>query len=184
MSTTEASIPNSQRTPTPEAGQRLRWGLQCTTILAVIWLALTGLDALMLGALTAAIAGIYGAWLVPGLPHRWRPLRLFGFTGYFLWTSIAGGIDVAGRALRPQLNIHPTWLRYRLSLPRGQPRTLMVSMLSLLPGTLSAELQDDDILLVHALDGSDAKATRNSVAELERRLAWFFSLPVPEGDGR
>lgn len=177
-------IPRSHRLPTPERAQRLLWGLQCTLILAVIWLALTGLDALPLGALTATIAGAFGAWMVPGLPHRWRPLRLFGFTGYFLRTSIAGGLDVAGRALRPQLTIHPTWLRYRLSLPRGQPRTLMISMLSLLPGTLSAELQDDDILLVHALDGSDAQATRESVTELERKLAWFFSLPEPEGDGR
>lgn len=170
--------------PTPGIGQRLLWGVQCAVILAVIWLALTGFDALLLGGLTATVGAIFGAWVVPGRPHVWRPLRLFRFTRYFLWTSLAGGLDVAWRALQPRLAIHPTWLRYRLSLPRGQPRTLMVSMLSLLPGTLSAELQDDDILLVHALDGSDEQATRSGVAKLEQELAWFFSLPAPEGDGR
>lgn len=174
----------SQRTPTPTAGQRALWAAQCAVILAVIWLALTGLDALTLGAMTAVIGGIFGAWVAPGRPHTWRPLRLFRFTRYFLWTSLAGGLDVAWRALQPRMAIHPTWLRYRLSLPPGQPRTLMVSMLSLMPGTLSAELQDDDMLLVHALDGSDEQATRNSVGKLEQELAWFFSLPLPEGDGR
>ncbi len=176
--------PASQRIPKPDAAQRLLWGAQCSVILAVIWLALTGLGNLLLGALTAIIGGAVGAWVVPGRPHPWRPLRLFRFTRYFLWTSIAGGLDVAWRALQPRMTIHPTWLRYRLSLPPGQPRTLMVSILSLMPGTLSAELQDDDILLIHALDGSDEQATRSSVTSLEQELAWFFSLPEPQGDGR
>jgi len=176
--------PASQRIPKPNAEQRLLWAAQCSVILAMIWLALTGLDALLLGALTATVGGIFGTWVVPGRPHAWRPLRLFRFTGYFLWTSFAGGLDVAWRALQPRPAIHPTWLRYRLSLPPGQPRTLMVSMLSLLPGTLSAELQEDDMLLVHALDGSDEQATRDSVTRLEQELAWFFSLPTPQGEGR
>lgn len=174
----------SQQIPTPNAGQRLLWGVQCGVILAVIWLALSGFDALLIGVVTVAVGALFGTWVVPGRPHAWRPLRLFRFTRYFLWSSFAGGLDVAWRALQPRLTIHPTWLRYRLSLPPGQPRTLMVSMLSLLPGTLSAELQDDDILLVHALDGSDEQATRASVARLEQELAWFFSLPAPAGEGQ
>lgn len=175
---------SSQQIPTPNTGQRLLWGVQCAVILAVIWLALTGFDELLLGAVAAAVGALFGTWVVPGRPHPWRPLRLFRFTRYFLWASLAGGLDVAWRALQRRPAIHPTWLCYRLSLPRGQPRTLMVSMLSLLPGTLSADLRDDDILLVHALDGSDEAATREGIARLEQELAWFFSLPAPEGDGR
>lgn len=174
----------SQRVPRPDPQQRLLWAAQCSVILAVIWLALTGFDALLLGALTAIVGGAFGAWMVPGRPQPWRPLRLFRFSRYFLWTSMAGGLDVAWRALQPRMNLHPAWLRYRLSLPPGQPRTLMVSILSLMPGTLSAELEADDILLVHVLDGSHAEAARQDVANLERELAWFFSLPPPEGEGR
>jgi multicomponent Na+:H+ antiporter subunit E len=170
--------------PTPDPGQRLLWGGQCAAILAVIWLALTGFDSLPLGALAAAVGALVGAWMVPGLPQPWRPLRLFRFALFFIRTSVVGGLDVAWRAVQRRPALHPTWLRYRLSLPAGQPRTLMVSMLSLLPGTLSAELQDDGMLLVHALDGSDEPATRSSVARLEQELAWFFSLPAPAGDGR
>ncbi|MCC5886022.1 MAG: Na+/H+ antiporter subunit E [Gammaproteobacteria bacterium] len=179
-----AKTPASQRIPKPNAGQRLLWSAQCSVILAVIWLALTGFDALLLGAIAAVIGGVFGAWMVPGLPHAWRPLRLFRFSRYFIWTSIAGGIDVAWQALQPRMDIRPAWLRYRLSLPPGQPRTLMVSILSLMPGTLSAELQADNMLLVHVLDGGNEDQARSSVADLERELAWFFSLPAPEGEGR
>jgi len=180
----DTTTPANPRMPQPNAAQRLLWGAQCCVILAVIWVALTGLDALLIGGLSAVIAALFGAWMVPGLPHAWRPLRLFRFTRYFLWTSMTGGLDVAWRAMQPRMAIHPSWLRYRLSLPPGQPRTLMVSILSLMPGTLGAELQDDGTLLIHALDGSDEQATRDSVASLEWELAWFFSLPAPEGDGR
>jgi multicomponent Na+:H+ antiporter subunit E len=55
----------------------------------------------------------------------------------------ARGLDVAWRALHPALPIEPQFQRFRLHLPEGQPRTLMVSVLSLMPGTLSAELEDD-----------------------------------------
>lgn len=182
MTARSNTTPPSQRIPTPEGGQRVVWGVQCAVILAVIWLALTGLDALLLGVATVTLGGVAGAWVVPGMPHPWRPLRLVRFTGFFLWTSLAGGFDVAWRAMHPRLAIAPGWLRYRLDLPPGQPRTLMVSIMSLLPGTLSADLESDNVLLVHALMAEDRDAVRATVIRLEREIAWFFSLPQPKAD--
>ncbi|TVS14661.1 MAG: cation transporter [Gammaproteobacteria bacterium] len=184
VTTDSATTPPSQRIPTPSGRARLLWGVQCAVILGVIWLALTGVDALILGAITVIVGGTAGAWAVPGMPYPWRPLRLFRFAGFFLWSSISGGFDVAWRALHPRLAIDPRWMRYRLELPAGQPRTLMVSIMSLLPGTLSADLESDNVLLVHALMGSDPDAVRANVAQLEREIAWFFSLPEPSGEGR
>jgi hypothetical protein len=50
----------------------------------------------------------------------------------------------------------------------------MVSGLSLMPGTLSAELEEDATsLVVHALTGS----AMASVATLQARIRWLFGLP-------
>lgn len=182
MRSSSPDTPPSQLIPTPQGGQRLLWGAQCAIILAVIWLALTGFDALALGALTVLLGGAAGAWLVPGMPYPWRPLRLLRFTGFFLLSSLQGGFDVAWRALHPRLAIEPGWLRYRLTLPAGQPRTLMVSIMSLLPGTLSADLESDNTLLIHALVADDLNAVRETTLRLEQEIAWFFSLPEPRGD--
>jgi len=174
-------VNDSQRIPQPDRGQLWGWGLQCAFILAVIWLTLTGFDALLLGLITAALGGAFGALVVPGYPYTWRPLRLVRFLAYFLRESVAGGFDVAWRALNPRLGIQPGWLRYPLSLPHGQPRTLMVSILSLVPGTLCVDLEADDTLLVHALLDEDPAATFATVQRLEREIAWFFSLTGPDG---
>ncbi len=173
-------VNDSQQIPLPDRRQRWGWGLQCAVILAVIWLSLTGLDALLLGVITAALGGVFGALVVPGHPYTWRPLRLLRFLVYFLKESIAGGFDVAWRALHPRLEVRPGWLRYPLTLPAGQPRTLMVSILSLVPGTLSVDLEANDSLLVHALLDEDPAATLATVKRLEHEIAWFFSLAGPD----
>ncbi|MDZ7826958.1 MAG: Na+/H+ antiporter subunit E [Gammaproteobacteria bacterium] len=182
-SATEKPHDRSQPATGPDRRQRWIWGLQITCILAVIWLALTGLEAWLLGLVTVTVAGFTGAVLVPGRPYPWRPARLVRFTAFFLYWSIRGGLDVARRALAPGLPISPRWLRYRIALPPGQPRTLLVSILSLLPGTLSADLEEADLLVVHALTGEDSASVRRNVHRLESEVAWFFSLPEPDCAG-
>ena len=79
-------------------------------------------------------------------------------------------LDVAQRALGPQLAISPRLLRYRLRLPDRLPRVALLNIMSLLPGTLSAALEGDD-LLVHVLDGegdtlAELQALEQQVARL------------------
>jgi multicomponent Na+:H+ antiporter subunit E len=130
--------------------------------------------ALLFAGLWLVIAGTEpGAWLI-GVPAVavaiWASLHLQGaqgpglsaagawrFVGVFLWESLRGGVDVARRTLGPRLRIRPGFVRYRSRLPAGRPRVLFVSCVSLLPGTLTADLQGDT-LLVHLLDtDSDAQ---------------------------
>lgn len=168
---------NSQQVPEPSKHQQLLWGLQCSLILLTIWLSLNGTSAFTLGLLTSLAGGALGARYVPGHPYPWRPLRLLAFFGYFFCTSLAGAWDIARRALLPRPLPESSWLRYRMQLPAGQPRTLLVSVVSLIPGTLSADLEADNMLLVHALGGSAEEAAR-AVASLEARIAHLFSLPL------
>ena len=96
------------------------------------------------------------------------------FIGFFLFESIRAGFDVAYRTLHPWMPVEPDFFDYAIRLPEGQPRTLLISIITLLPGTLSAELSfDGRHLVVHEL----TPGGRDSVAHLEAWIAWLFSLP-------
>jgi multicomponent Na+:H+ antiporter subunit E len=162
--------PVSGERPT-RPGSRLLWAGQTFLVLMTVWLALNGLAAWWLGMLFAALGGVAGSTLAIGDPYPWRPLRLAAFFLYFLRVSLLGGIDVAGRALKPRLPIQPHFERYDLRVPEGQPRTLMLSLVSLVPGTLSANLEGDT-LIAHVLAENASKTLR----DLEEWVAWLFSL--------
>ncbi len=157
--------------------QRMVWIGQTFVVLALVWLALNGLDGWWFGLLAASVGAVVGGLLASGQPHPWRPHRLAGFALFFLVESFKGGIDVAWRAFRPDLPINPEFHRCRLDLPEGQPRTLMVSVISLLPGTLSADLSDDGReLIIHTL----MPEAMDSVWRLDARIRHLFSLPAAE----
>lgn len=157
--------------------QRLVWIGQTFVVLVAVWLALNGLNGWPLGLLAAVVGAVAGGLLASGKPYPWRPHRLAGFMLFFLIESFKGGIDVAWRAFQPRLSIKPEFHRCRIDLPEGQPRTLMVSVISLLPGTLSADLSDDgQELVVHTL----MPEAMDSVTRLDARIRHLFSLAPAE----
>lgn len=131
--------------------------------------------------------GSAGSWLI-GLPalasavwvHRrlstgWRarvsPAGVLRFVPYFIWQSLRGGVDVALRTLAPRLRVRPGFCRYRISLGTLPARVFFVNCLSLLPGTLAADLEGE-WLEVHALN-TDSEL-RSELARLERMVAGLF----------
>jgi len=92
---------------------------------------------------------------------------------FFLWRSLYGGVDVARRALHPRLPISPEMYHHRWRLPPGLPQVFMANTVSLLPGTLSAEL-GDEFLYVHVLDQTGAFASELMI--LEEYVAGLFGL--------
>jgi len=155
---------------------RATWAAQGFVILFVLWLVLDGFDGWPAGLLAAAVGGGLAGWLAEGRPFWWSPFRLVEFAGFFVFESFRGGIDVAWRSLHPRLPITPSFFDHEIGLPQGQPSTLLISVISLLPGTLSAELvRDDHVLVVHSL----SPGGEHSVARLENRIARLFSLSPP-----
>jgi len=166
--------------PAPPARMAARWAWAWRTsvVLFVLWLLLSGPDAWLVGLGVALAGGLAGAGLAPGEPLPWRPWRLPGFFGYFLKASLLGGLDVARRAFVRRVDVEPCFAYYTLALPHGAPRTLMISLVSLLPGTLSANLDPGtDRLLVHAL----APGAFETLAGLEQRIARLFGVQVTSG---
>jgi multicomponent Na+:H+ antiporter subunit E len=105
---------------------------------------LIGLPAVVLAALVSVSLSGHA------LP-RLSVSGLLRFIGLFLRESISGGIDVARRTLTPALRIQPGFSRYRLRLDDQHGRVLFINCISLLPGTLAADLNGDYVEL-HVLD--------------------------------
>lgn len=102
---------------------------------------------------------------------------LVGFVPFFLIQSLQGGTDVARRAFSPSLPLSPGFLRHRMRLQPGTARVFFVNCVSLLPGTLSARLEGEQVT-VHLLT-KDPGASRR-LDGLEARVARLFGEPVPD----
>ena len=147
-------------------------------LLAGGWMLLNPGDAAswLVGApvVLAALAASLG--LTPRVTWRSRVAGACRFAGFFMWQSLAGGVDVAWRALHPGRRLRPGFVALRLRLPPGAPRVCLANVISLLPGSLAAGLEGDR-LTVHAVD-----ATRDITGDTRRaeaRVAELFGLALP-----
>lgn len=136
------------------------------------------------GDLTSLIVGVpaalFGVALSRHLPaaarSRVSARGLLEFIIYFLWQAVVGGWDVARRALGRRSQVQPGFVSYCMNLPRGLPRAVFLDTLTLLPGTLSADVQGAEMRM-HVID-IDAHS-QEQIKELEDRVARLFGL---EGD--
>jgi len=105
-------------------------------------------------------------------------MRLAAFAPFFVWESLRGGVDVALRVVGPSLRVRPGFVAHRLRLPEGPARVSFANCVSLLPGSLAADLEGDE-LIVHLLDvGTDA-----GLARLEAAVARVYGVALePRGD--
>jgi multicomponent Na+:H+ antiporter subunit E len=149
-------------------------------VLALFWWVLTGgnLESWVVGAPVVLLATVSSLLLSRRVRHHWRLTGLIGFVPFFFWRSFCGSIDVARRALLPKVLLEPAFMDYSLSLPDGVPRLFMANVVSLLPGTLSAELLGD-CLKVHVLD--DTAEVCEQLQSLESRVAGLFALEPLRG---
>lgn len=163
------------RAAPPSGASRWKRFLIRVVVLLLLWAILTDFrpDALIFGG-PAALAGAALAFVMPA-NRGWRfsPLGALGFVPWFAAQSVRGAIDVAWRAFAPQMPLRPGFRRHPLTLPPGAPRVLFLNAVTLLPGTLSAEVTGDAVI-VHMLDTrTDLEA---DLTALEARVASLFAL--------
>lgn len=142
---------------------------------AAWWIISEGqLAATATGVIAVAIAVFFSLYLAAPGPGRVNAWKLSQFMGYFLTRSLLAGFDVGRRILHPALPITPTFARVPLALPADRSRWLLVQVLSLVPGTLSVAIEEDELVL-HCLNG-DA-AINEQVRAMEARIVPIFRLP-------
>ncbi len=146
-------------------------------LFTLIWLILSdgNPSSWGIGAPAILLAVIASIALIPPVHLVWSEVPVF--VGFFLVRSLAGGADVAWRALHPRMPIAPDLVVYPLRLPPGLPEVFMVNVISLMPGTLSVELTNElnqDFLTVHVLDRNQSAIAGLEAVEL--RVARLFGV--------
>lgn len=144
-------------------------------LFSLVWWILTNgaMDSWLVGIPVILLATQVSMALLP--PSPWSLKGIICFIPFFLWRSLFGGVDVAIRALHPCLPIAPGMYDHQWRLPPGTSRVFMANTVSLLPGTLSTEL-DDEYLRVHVLEHTGTFASELRV--IETHVAKIFSLPL------
>lgn len=165
-------VPLARRSPTSGAATRLAVAVP---LLALLWAALTDwrLDAWVFG-LPAVLVGGAVVLMLPAAP-AWRiaPMAALRFACWFALHAVRGALDVARCAVLPRMPLDPGFRAWRTALPEGAPRILLANAVTLLPGTLTAELEGRR-LVVHLLDC--AVDLDSELTALERRVAAVFAL--------
>lgn len=154
-------------------------------IFALLWWVLTegADDSWWMGSIVVFMAALISVRLTPP-----QPLSLRGFlhfVPFFIWHSLKGGIDVAWRALQPNMNIAPVLITYPLRLSSEAAQIFMANVINLMPGTLIADLEKS-VLTVHVLD--DRGSYWSQLTLLEQKIAALYQVslspitPVRQGD--
>lgn len=148
-----------------------------TALFCAIWLVLTGgsFYGWYVGAITVMFAVIISLKLQPPSDQRIRLVRVPTFLLFFLTKSVAGGMQVAAMALRPRMQLRPAMMEMRLRLPHEPEQIFLASMLSLLPGTLSAGLEGN-LLQLHVLDSG--MRIEQEVRDAEAKVARLFGTEL------
>jgi multicomponent K+:H+ antiporter subunit E len=137
-----------------------------SVVLFVAWLLLNGVSAGHVAL--AAVLGIAIPWFTePFRPDRfylrsWPTLVALAST--VLWDIVVSNVQVAMLIIGPERRIHPrfVWLPLAIRDPHGI--ATLAGIITMTPGTLSADLTEDrKHLLVHALNVTDEAALVASI---------------------
>ncbi len=135
--------------------------------LLIWWLLTEGRsDGLWFGVPVVVLAVALSLYLQPPVAWRLSFSGALAFWWFFSLRSLLAGLDVARRVLSRSMPIQPGSMTLQTELPAGAPRWLLAMTLSLLPGTLSVRLSDNQLLL-HCLDLSQPVEDEFRLTELK-----------------
>ncbi len=152
-------------------------GLSLT--LWAVWLLLNNTLApghVVLGAALALVIPLFVRPLWPERPRLQRPGIALRLLLTVLRDIVTANIEVARRVLGPELALRPGFVRVPLAIRDPHGISTLAGIITLTPGTLSADLAPDhSYLLVHALHIDDEKALVESIkARYEAPLLEIF----------
>lgn len=145
--------------------------------LALIWLMLV--NSVSLGQV---VLGLFLGWAIAVLckdflihiPRVRKPLKLCWFTLFVLWEIVVANLNVARLVLGPQRKLNPAFVEVPMAIQDEFLLSVLASIISLTPGTVSAGLTPDHkIILLHGIDVRDSQTL---IAEIKER----YEAPLME----
>ena len=100
----------------------------------------------------------------------------FVYIFVFLYELIKSNIDVARRVITPSLPINPGIVEVKTKLKSKMGRMILANSITLTPGTLTIDIQDD-ILYIHWIDVQSEdidEATKTIVRKFEKYLEKIY----------
>jgi multicomponent K+:H+ antiporter subunit E len=140
-----------------------------SVLLAAVWLLLQeSLEPAHI--LTAILLGLIVPRLVHGfLGPAMGPKRLglaLRFVGVVFWDIVVSNLTVARIVLSPASDPQPAWVRVPLRLQQPGAITLLATIITTTPGTVSCIVDDETHeILVHALDCHDPRALAEQIQQ-------------------
>ena len=146
-------------------------------LLLLLWLLLNN-DAsaghLLLGSLLAVIIPLFTRRFWPEPAYLRRPLYALRFAGRVLWDIIVANFVVTRVVLGPSSAVRPVFVHVPLDVEGEFATTVLLMVISLTPGTVTADLDKERrYLLVHALSEDDPEA-------LVRRIKHRYETAIRE----
>ena len=150
-----------------------------SAFLLVVWLLANNSVSpgqLLLGAVLAVLLPAVTRTFWPDYPviRHWAPIPRFA--AVVMWDIVVANLRVAALVLGPARRLHPRFLTIPLEVEHPFSITTLAGIISLTPGTVSANLSGDRrTLLVHALSEEDAEGAVATIKErYERPLLEIF----------
>ena len=146
-------------------------------LLMLLWLLLNNSAApghLILGALLGLLIPLFTRRFWPERLTVAKPALIVRFAARVLWDIIVANFVVARIVLGPLTNVRPVFVRVPLEVQQEFAVTALASVISLTPGTVTADVdRARRYLLVHALSEDDPEA-------LVRLIKSRYEAPIKE----
>lgn len=165
--------------PRSALGRLIPYPIQ-SVVLLVVWLLLmnsVSLGQVLLGSLLGILLPRLLVAFHPVAPPVRKPWTLIKLLLLVLWDIVVANLEVARRVLGPNRALKPAFVTLPLTLDNDLAITMLASIISLTPGTVSADLsRNRRELLIHALTADDDET-------LVRTIKARYEAPLLEAFG-
>ena len=98
------------------------------------------------------------------------------FLFFYILKVIQANIELAWQIMRPRLTMTPGIIKVPVELKHDQALLLLMNLISMTPGTLTIDLEEDKKhIYVHSLFLSDQAKSMQQIKQLEKKIAKLFN---------
>lgn len=150
-------------------------------LLFASWLLMSGIMEpfiLILGVISCAVV-VAVAMRMDVVDHEAVPVHLTSallvYWPWLLWEIVKANIDVTKRVLFPSVGISPTMVRIKASQKTDLGRVIFANSITLTPGTITIDIDEDGYFLVHAIAKEGTEGLEGGV--MDRKVSAMEGRP-------